>query len=74
LAEWFLVGSADSKRLLVRMDRQVMPSIVKMARATGTIRPSTSPRMPTSGFEVRGRIVRLRSPQFANVAVKTERR
>src|SRR5438105_12397341 len=32
--------------------------------ATGTIRPSTSPRMPTSGFEVRGHIVRQRSPAF----------
>jgi hypothetical protein len=35
LAEWFLVGSADSKRLLVRMDRQVMPSIGKMAGRGG---------------------------------------
>ncbi len=42
--------------------------------ATGTIRPSTSPRMPTSGFEVRGRIIRHRSPGFARVHFVVERR
>src|ERR1700686_2712257 len=40
--------------------------------ATGTIRPSTSPRMPTSGFEVRGGIVCQRSPRFANVHLVVE--
>src|SRR5467141_1996068 len=42
--------------------------------ATGTIRPSTSPRMPTSGFEVRGRIVRRRSLPFASVHLEVDRR
>src|ERR1700686_960658 len=42
--------------------------------ATGTIRPSTSPRMPTSGFEVRGRIVRQRSQRFAGVRFEVDGR
>ena len=41
--------------------------------ATGTIRPSTPPRMPTSGFEVRGAIVRPRSPRFARVHFEVDR-
>jgi hypothetical protein len=39
--------------------------------ATGTIRPSTSPGMLTSGFEVGGRIVRQRSARFARVDLKS---
>jgi hypothetical protein len=41
--------------------------------ATGTIRPSTSPRMPTTGFEVRGSIVRQRSPRFASIHFEVDR-
>ncbi len=41
--------------------------------ATGTIRPSTSPRMPNVGFEVRRSIVRQRSPGFANVHFVVDR-
>jgi hypothetical protein len=42
--------------------------------ATGTIRPSTSPRMPTSSFEVGGRIVRQRSARFARVDFEVDGR
>jgi hypothetical protein len=51
-----------------------MPSRGSGGGATGTIRPSTSPRMPTTGFEVRGRIVRQRSPGFAHVHSVVDRR
>src|SRR5260370_38772346 len=42
--------------------------------ATGTIRPSTSPRMPSTGFEVRGRIVRQRSARSARVHFEVDGR
>jgi hypothetical protein len=76
-------GPADSSLLAAKLEDKGA-GIVPMAGqcllakfktgggATGTIRPSTSPRMPTSGFEVRGRVVRQRSARFARVRLEVD--
>src|SRR5207248_10698800 len=68
-------GHWPSRLISVRNGDQGRQSLRKFKNgggATGTIRPSTSPRMPTSGFEVRGSIVRQRSPRFARVQFVAE--
>jgi hypothetical protein len=66
------------RNVLVRQDETWLPGIKLVFKtgggATGTIRPSTSPRMPTGGFEVRGRLIRQSSPRFASVHFEVDGR